>query len=558
MFVRATYDRDRKTVHYIDQDGNETLYIGGSFAWRTNNPGNLTKPGKYVMDDAIGYAARTSDSRTLFVIFRDRVAGARRHRALLKEIYGDKSVRGMITAYAPPTENNTEEYIDFVKNKAGVSPGDIIGSLSEDKFDALADAMEQKEGNFPGTIRYLGKPVQVQLRDKLNQPFSVQNFQIKSGETSIGVRSNDAGELPLIYNGLLGREISFYYNREAGELEKMGSFPASTKSSAFTFNAPYFLLSSRSRVHQVDAVSRPRMHIVRAGETLSVIARKYSVTVDAMVQENSLKNKDHIYARQHLRIPSDVPSSSQAADGGTAAHPNVPTDSGSTHASGAFSPGHAAAPHSSGPGHHAPIAVHHERMDEQHPVTLISSSALEPSGPQWCGRFLQSRSLDDLVEPFRSNARRFTQAMRDAGITVRISTTYRPIERSYLMYYAAAIARGNLAPESVPAWAGVNIDWAHRDQSGAPDSTRAKAAARDMVHGYQIGSNPVGRPRNSNHNTRQAVDMTLSFYIGKNVLDASGSAITVHSFRDLKIIGESYSVHHKLDNDPPHWSVTGR
>lgn len=61
MFVRATYYREKKTVHYFDENGEETLYIGGSFAWRTNNPGNMAKPGKRVVSTSIGYAQRTSN-----------------------------------------------------------------------------------------------------------------------------------------------------------------------------------------------------------------------------------------------------------------------------------------------------------------------------------------------------------------------------------------------------------------------------------------------------------------------------------------------------------------
>ena len=80
MFVRATYDREKKTVHYFDEDGNETLYIGGSFAWRTSNPGNLTKPSSYVMRSAIGYALRTSKSKVPFIIFPDHATGQQAHQ----------------------------------------------------------------------------------------------------------------------------------------------------------------------------------------------------------------------------------------------------------------------------------------------------------------------------------------------------------------------------------------------------------------------------------------------------------------------------------------------
>ena len=44
-------------------------------------------------------------------------------------------------------------------------------------------------------------------------------------------------------------------------------------------------------------------HVVRAGETLSAIARRYGVTVEELVQTNGLNNPDLIYAGQILTIP---------------------------------------------------------------------------------------------------------------------------------------------------------------------------------------------------------------------------------------------------------------
>lgn len=75
MFVRATYYREKKTVHYFGDDGEETLYIGGSFAWRMNNPGNMAKPSKRVVSNVIGYAQRTSSAKSIFLIFQDKDSG---------------------------------------------------------------------------------------------------------------------------------------------------------------------------------------------------------------------------------------------------------------------------------------------------------------------------------------------------------------------------------------------------------------------------------------------------------------------------------------------------
>ncbi|WP_431823328.1 LysM peptidoglycan-binding domain-containing protein [Burkholderia sp. F1] len=314
MFVRATYNREKKTVHYFDEEGNETLYIGGSFAWRTSNPGNLTKPSSYVMKSAIGYALRTSKSKVPFIIFPDRAAGQLAHQNLLREIYGDKTIRGMITQYAPPSENDTEGYIAFVTKKAGVSSSDVVGSLSKDKFEAVSAAMEQKEGWVPGIIKPLGKPVQVQMLDKLNQPFAGQSMQLKGEHGTVDVRTNTNGELPWIYSGLLGESVNIHYKRGQDDMEHVGQVNSSKAANAYTINAPYYRVPTRPRLHDNNEPQRPRVHIVQSGETLSAISAKYGVTVDAMVAANGLKDANHIYARQHLTIPatSDVHATQEA------------------------------------------------------------------------------------------------------------------------------------------------------------------------------------------------------------------------------------------------------
>jgi LysM repeat protein len=46
------------------------------------------------------------------------------------------------------------------------------------------------------------------------------------------------------------------------------------------------------------------VHVVQWGETLAVIARRYAVTINAIVQANGLTNPNFIYAGQRLTIPS--------------------------------------------------------------------------------------------------------------------------------------------------------------------------------------------------------------------------------------------------------------
>ena len=45
-------------------------------------------------------------------------------------------------------------------------------------------------------------------------------------------------------------------------------------------------------------------HVVKPGETLSHIARRYGVTVNALVAANGLKSANYIYVGQHIYIPA--------------------------------------------------------------------------------------------------------------------------------------------------------------------------------------------------------------------------------------------------------------
>ncbi|PFH08495.1 hypothetical protein BCF11_0850 [Collimonas sp. PA-H2] len=183
---------------------------------------------------------------------------------------------------------------------------------------------------------------------------------------------------------------------------------------------------------------------------------------------------------------------------------------------------------------------------------------LEPSGRPWVLRFAPSTRIEDLKEPFKGNLQRFYAAMVQAGMRIVITTTYRPEERSYLMHYSTQIVRNKEAPATVPPWRGVNIDWVHRDHSGSKaDLAKAKSAAREMVLGYGIGSTPVSKPGHSAHNFSQAIDMMISGFAGKTIVDAKGKSREVKSFIDLKSVGATYGVLWYGPEDSVHWSADG-
>lgn len=567
MFVRATYYREKKTVHYFDENGEETLYIGGSFAWRTNNPGNMAKPGRRIVSTSIGYAQRTSNRKSIFLIFPDRATGDAERIRLLKEEYGDSSIAAMIERYAPRKENDTDKYIATVAKATGVDKSTRLDDLTDDQFKKLTAAMARHEGWIPGTIKPLGKPKAAELRDKLQQPLAGQPVALKGGKQDITLRTDTNGALPLLYPKLFDDQLSLYLDSVG---DKIGDLSDSMTPYACTFVAPYFSMQSNTDVHESKEKQDPVIHIVKAGETLGSIAAKYpGVSVDALVEANDLKDRNRIFARQHLRIPGKPAApASTPQQTTTAAEPVAKPTAPASHP--AAESGHK--PAAMAPPKPAPkpapkpraapapaVQVDRQRTDKNHPITVLSSPQLEFSGPKWCARFPGKDTLADLNPAFRPKATRFIAALKAASIQVKVNAVFRPVERSYLMYWAFMICRGT-SPTDVPPYPNVNIDWAHRGPDGNPDLAAAKQAAEAMCKGYGLKphskSQQVGRPGRSRHNHGAAVDMNIDGYVGKTVKDANGDDVKVLGFGTLKDIGITYGVIY-YPKENMHWSDTG-
>ncbi|WP_284618397.1 hypothetical protein [Aquabacterium humicola] len=178
----------------------------------------------------------------------------------------------------------------------------------------------------------------------------------------------------------------------------------------------------------------------------------------------------------------------------------------------------------------------------------------DPSGPVWIGRFQTSTRIDDLTPAFSSAVSDFVGALRAGGAGIRIAATLRPPERAYLMHYAWRVGREQMDAADVPAMAGVDIEWVHRDRRGRADATASRSAALGMVGLYGI----VYRPAlSSRHTQGRAIDMTISNYSGKTFSDAEGTPTRVRTAAELHELGGSFGVI-KLASDPPHWSDDGR
>jgi hypothetical protein len=171
-----------------------------------------------------------------------------------------------------------------------------------------------------------------------------------------------------------------------------------------------------------------------------------------------------------------------------------------------------------------------------------------------------STSVDDLVDPFKSNVKAFIKALEDAGAKVKVSATRRDVNRAYLFHWSWMISLGKCKPSDAQAKIGVDILWDHGDLA------QSKAGAKEMVDGFGLAVPPrstVAPALTSNHIAGQAVDMNITWTGDLTVKKKDGTEVSVSFMSDpnlntkLHAVGESYGVK-KHTSDAPHWSYNGK
>lgn len=114
---------------------------------RNNNPGNIRHgPSKWQ-----GMSDEQTDSE--YIQFDDPVYGIRALAKLLKNYqdrHGLKTIRGIITRWAPPSENITESYVEHVARIVGVSPDAAI-DVRENLVPMVTAIIKHENGEQPYT-----------------------------------------------------------------------------------------------------------------------------------------------------------------------------------------------------------------------------------------------------------------------------------------------------------------------------------------------------------------------------------------------------------------------
>ncbi|MBD2816278.1 structural protein [Xenorhabdus sp. Flor] len=108
---------------------------------RNNNPGNIRHGDKWQ-----GLCSRQTDKA--FSQFQAPEYGIRAMFVILRNYwckYGDKTIHQFISRWAPPNENDTEAYINYVSRTVGIASDTVIYVNHQETMIALVKAMIRME-----------------------------------------------------------------------------------------------------------------------------------------------------------------------------------------------------------------------------------------------------------------------------------------------------------------------------------------------------------------------------------------------------------------------------
>ena len=137
-------DKGNKTVQTMGKEYPNPE--GKTRGLRNNNVGNIKETGTTWK----GQIKPTGDKP--FAQFQNPVWGVRAMIIIVKRTYrnlGLKTIRQIVSRYAPPIENLTESYINSVSRQTGIDPDRIISTESE--YQKVIQAMAVHENGLPVT-----------------------------------------------------------------------------------------------------------------------------------------------------------------------------------------------------------------------------------------------------------------------------------------------------------------------------------------------------------------------------------------------------------------------
>jgi hypothetical protein len=139
----------KRSIEYYDESGNKTTtHVGGEVSWRNNNPGNLKWDGKSnsgFFKDKLG-AIGSDGTFAIFPSWEDGVT-AKANLMKVDGKYKGKTISEAMELYAPRSENDTDAYLAFIKQRSGVDPTKKVDELSPDEYGKFMGAIRDYESS---------------------------------------------------------------------------------------------------------------------------------------------------------------------------------------------------------------------------------------------------------------------------------------------------------------------------------------------------------------------------------------------------------------------------
>jgi hypothetical protein len=134
---KAAASVPKQFKHYVAYS--DSIKVGGSLAWRANNPGNLR--------DASTKIGKVPGASGTFAVFATMEDGRAAQRDLYLSTYGAMTVRAAIEKLTPRNENDTDAYLKKLA-AAGVDLDKDVKS----QIDVLMPAVKNNEGMITGVV----------------------------------------------------------------------------------------------------------------------------------------------------------------------------------------------------------------------------------------------------------------------------------------------------------------------------------------------------------------------------------------------------------------------
>lgn len=302
-FIKASYNEKAHTVEYLADNGDRLLRTGGTIAWRFNNPGNLRPGPKYKLHIGEGHTLSGT-----FLIFPTPEAGREEKKALLLRKYKDNSIGTMLYIYAPPSENDTEGYINDACKKTGFSRDQIIGQFSEADLKKLMTAMEEREGYHhkkETRKEHWVRTTTVGFSDGA-RPLAELPVKIIRNEAEAIVKTDAYGQLARLIHFEPGEAVELWVQDIKKEWKKLETLMLGEASKAYTFVRDLLEVRATTAPHNPSSANKKKSYsfryVVQPNDTLSKIAAKFKTEAGKIQKDNGIKNPNKIMVGQALMI----------------------------------------------------------------------------------------------------------------------------------------------------------------------------------------------------------------------------------------------------------------